>query len=311
MKLINQAAEILDALGLPERFTNERCSLTLLALTGMKRSSKWNAASRSGLLTVRQIMDHMRDEFGKDYKPNTRESIRKETLHQFTAAGIALLNPDEPDRPTNSGKTCYQISAEALTVISAFGLPSFADAARAFRDGNPLAKVYSATREALSVPIQLPSGVQLVLSPGAHNDLQRDILEKFAPAFAPGAELLYIGDTANKDLFGNALKSTLGIAADDHGKLPDVVLYCHKRKWIYLVEAVSSHGPMSPTRLLGLRERFRTHQSQLIFVSAFPDRKTFRVYLAEIAWDTEVWIATEPDHLIHFNGDRFLGPRPS
>ena len=309
MKLLRQAAEILAALGLPERFTNERCSLTLLAIAGMRRTSKWREARRSELMTVRQIMDHMRDVFGKDYKPNTRESIRKETLHQFTAAGIAILNPDEPDRPTNSGKTCYQLSEGALDVIRRFGSPGFAKAAEAFRDRSALAKAYLASRGVTSVPVQLPNGVSLHLSPGAHNDLQRAILEKFAPVFAPGSELLYIGDTANKDLFGEALKTLLGVAADDHGKLPDIVLYCHKRKWIYLVEAVSSHGPMSPTRVLGLRERFNEHASQLIFVSAFPDRKTFRGYLADIAWDTEVWIATEPEHLIHFNGDRFLGPR--
>lgn len=310
MSLLQQAAEILAALGLPERYTNERCSLTLLALAGMRQTSKWSQARRSDRMTVRQIMDHMRDVFGKDYKPNTRESIRKETLHQFTAAGIANLNPDEPDRPTNSGKTCYQLSEEALGAIKLFGSRGFAKAAKGFRDRSALAKAYTASRGVSPVPIQLPNGVSLNLSPGAHNDLQRAVLLQFAPVFAPGADLLYIGDTANKDLFGEALKSTLGIAADDHGKLPDLVLYCPNREWIYLVEAVSSHGPMSPTRVLGLRERFKKYVSQLIFVSAFPDRKTFRGYIAAIAWDTEVWIATEPEHLIHFNGDRFLGPRP-
>jgi hypothetical protein len=45
-----------------------------------------------------------------------------------------------------------------------------------------------------------------------------------------------------------------------------------------------------------------------VYVSAFPDGKTFGRYRRAIAWESEVWIADAPTHMIHFNGNRFLGP---
>ncbi len=46
----------------------------------------------------------------------------------------------------------------------------------------------------------------------------------------------------------------------------------------------------------------------LILVTAFPNRRSMASFVAQIAWRTEAWCADEPTHLIHFNGDRFLGP---
>lgn len=101
---------------------------------------------------------------------------------------------------------------------------------------------------------------------------------------------------------------TLGFPITEYDKLPDVIIYDEKRNWLFLVEAVTSHGPMSGKRVLELELMLAESRAGLIYVSAFPDMTEFRRHTTKIAWDTEVWIADLPEHMIHYNGDRFLGP---
>lgn len=122
--------------------------------------------------------------------------------------------------------------------------------------------------------------------------------------------MLYLGDTAKKDLFLDADNlAGLGIPIDQHSKLPDVVIYDERRNWLFLIEAVTSHGPVSPKRLLELEELLKGCQAGKVYVTAFPNMAEFKKHSNNIAWETEVWLAEIPDHMIHFNGDRFLGPR--
>jgi len=155
----------------------------------------------------------------------------------------------------------------------------------------------------------LPSGVELLLSPGRHNEVQKAIVEEFIPRFASGAVLLYLGDTANKDLYVDQDGlSRLGIPINEHDKLPDVVLFDENRGWLFLVEAVTSHGPMTPKRVLELEELLATSSSDVVYVTAFPDLRELRRHIQSLAWETEVWLVDTPDHMIHFDGERFLGP---
>jgi len=160
------------------------------------------------------------------------------------------------------------------------------------------------------VPVRLPSGEVLELSPGEHNEIQAAVIKEFAPRFAGNPKLLYLGDTAKKNLVidNNTLKN-LNVSITEHNKLPDVVLYDDKRNWLFLVEAVTSHGPMSPKRVVELRKMFSDCSVGLVFVRAFLNFDQFRKHLKDIAWETEVWIAEIPDHLIHYNGDKLLCPR--
>ena len=59
------------------------------------------------------MMEFARDHYGRHYAPNTRETFRRQTVHQLVAAGIALYNPDNPARPVNSPKAVYQIDRHA------------------------------------------------------------------------------------------------------------------------------------------------------------------------------------------------------
>lgn len=231
-------------------------------------------------------------------------------LHQFVQAHLADYNPDAPHLPTNSPRAHYAVTEAALVVVKAYGTKRWRAAVKRFlAQRGSLLTVYQKKREHQLVPVRLSDGTILKLSPGEHNELQAAVIEQFAPRFAPGARLLYLGDTAQKNLYLDERGwQALGIAITHHDKLPDVVLLDEKRHWLLLIEAVTSHGPMTPKRVMELREMFAGSRVGCIYVSAFSNFAEFRRHLKHIAWETEVWLAEMPEHLIHFNGDRFFGP---
>lgn len=154
------------------------------------------------------------------------------------------------------------------------------------------------------------NGEELRFSPGKHNALQRAIIEQFAPRFAPNCECLYVGDTIKKDLIKNSDKlAQLGFEITLHDKMPDVVLYVSDKNWIYFIEAVTSVGPMSPQRIIEIENMTKNVSAGKVFVTAFPNFDTYKKFSAQLAWETEVWLSDMPDHMIHLNGNKFLGPR--
>ena len=304
-----EALRLLVAVNVPREQQNERSAVTLLALLGLGPTDPWAAAS-SPLIGVTPIMEFARTKYGLAYAPNTRETFRRFTLHQFVHAGLAVENPDEPTRPPNSPNFCYQASSELLELARRFGAADWALRLREFMgEGGGLGARYAQAREMSQVPLKLPNGKQIKMSGGGQGPLVKAVIEEFCPRFTPGAEALYVGDTSKKFAFydGERLKA-LGVVLESHGQIPDVVVWYEAKRWLVLIEAVTSHGPMNPKRVIELKELFGVAKGGLVFVTAFADRPTFRKYLTDIAWETEVWIAEQPDHLIHFNGERFLGP---
>jgi type II restriction enzyme len=307
-----EARQLLQALGFDDERANERSALVLLALLGLGPDTLWSEAS-SPMLGTRAIMDWIRDQYAKDYAPNSRETIRRFTLHQFAAALLVAQNPDNPERPVNSPKWNYQIHPEALKVIRTFGDVDHEAALAAYLAEVPGLRVqYAAARELNRIPVTLPGGRALTLSPGGQNVLIRQMVDDFCAYFTPGGEVLYIGDADAKwAVFEEGTLAALGVTVDQHGKMPDLVVFLRDRNWLVLMEAASSHGPVDAKRHRELGELFAGSSAGLVFVSCFPDRREARKYLADIAWETEVWCADNPTHLIHFNGERFLGPYSS
>ncbi|MCW5947495.1 MAG: Eco57I restriction-modification methylase domain-containing protein [Fimbriimonadales bacterium] len=306
---IDEALSILRDLGLPDEQLNERSSLTLLALLGLRANDNWRKAKQT-LIGITPIMTFIREAYGKDYAPNTRETIRRFTMHQFVRAGLALENPDNSERPTNSPNTAYQIEAHALQLLRTFGTRQWSKNLQAYLEKAPtLREQYQQAREMKRIPIQVKDDLEITLSPGGQNVLVERILTEFAGRYTPGGSVIYIGDAAKKHaFFDEKALSKLGVRLDSHGKMPDVVIHFAKRDWLVLIEAVTSHGPINPKRRDELREMFQNSRAGLVLVTAFLDRKSMKEYLPEISWETEVWTADAPDHLIHFNGERFLGP---
>ena len=306
---IAEAREILTAFGLPAEQRNERAALTLLALLDLPPQKSW-AEADDPLRGVTPIMEFVAEHYGKKWAPNTRETVRRFTLHQFEQAGLVVANPDQPDRPTNSPKYCYQIEPRALAVIRKFRTPEWERSLRQYlADARTLAQRYAQARDMQRIPLDLARGVTIRLSPGGQNNLIKKIINEFCPRFTPGGKPVYVGDTDKKWAYFDApyLRS-LGVAVEEHGKMPDVVVHFTKENWLVLIEAVTSHGPVNPKRLTELKALFAGSKAGLVFVTAFLNRRGLFKYLAEIAWETEVWVADAPDHMIHFNGERFLGP---
>jgi len=311
MPEINDARKILAALGMPPAQQNEIAALTLLALCGLKPNDNWLSAQRQSTTISKGIMTFIRNEYGRAYAPNTRETFRRQVLHQFVQGHIADYNPDNPSLPTNSPKAHYALSEAALKVIRLYGTDAWNDAVENFKNTyGSLSARYQSPRQASGIEITLPDGNSFILSPGEHNELQSQVIKQFAPQFASGAILLYLGDTANKSLYVAIEElAKLNILVSEHDKLPDIILYSPAQNWLYLIEVVTSHGPMTPKRVIELNEMLRNCQTGRIFITAFPSFAEFRKHMRNIAWETEVWIAEVAEHLIHFNGDRFLGPR--
>lgn len=309
-KNIDDALKILAQLGLPRAQQNERSALCLLALLDLPPGKKWKQAS-APLIGITPIMDWAKKHYQAGYAPNTRETFRRQTMHQFLLAGIALYNPDEPARPTTSPNAVYQIVPETLTLLKTFGGKAWAKNLSVWlATHQTLSQRYAMTRNLKCVPVRIGKNKKIELSPGAHSRLIKFIIEDFAPRFAPGSALVYAGDTGKKwGHFDDVLLKSLGVKSlDPHGKMPDVVLHYPERDWLLLVESVTSHGPVDGKRHEELAKLFKKAKPGLVFVTAFPDKTTYKKYAADIAWETEVWIADAPEHMIHFNGSRFLGP---
>lgn len=246
---INEARQILVSLGLPRAQQNERSALCLLALLKLTPSKKW-AQSQNPLVGITPIMDWAREHYKKKYAPNTRETVRRQTMHQFVDAGIALYNPDSLIRPVNSPKAVYQIESTALMLLRSFGTAAWRNNLTGYlAQRETLAARYAKEREQNRIPVQIAPGKEIALSPGEHSELIRAIIEEFGPRFAPGSVLIYAGDTGDKwGYFDAALLAELGVDVDSHGKMPDVVLHFTKRNWLLLVESVTSHGPVDGKR---------------------------------------------------------------
>ncbi len=233
-------------------------------------------------------------------------------MKYFVEAGMVIRNPDDPLRPTNSGKTVYQIEPNALELFRAFGALDWAAKFNSYLAARgPIRTGLLRKRKLARIPVKLPSGETVTISPGGQNPLIKIVVEEFCPRFVPGGTVIYLGDAEDKFLhLDAAYLRKLGVAIPAPAKMPDIVVHDSKRNWLLLIEAVTSAGPVDGKRRKELKELFGGCLAGLVFVTAFSSREFMRSFLAQISWETEVWLAEDPDHLIHFNGERFLGPYP-
>ena len=315
-KKLKESGIILSELKLPDAQQNDRSKRVFLALASVKPSDDWSKVT-APLLTTAQIMKFIANEYQHEYATNTRESIRKDTLHQFEQAGLIERNRDDPSRATNSSKNNYSLNESIVTILEEFPAGNWKINITNHLIKTPsLLEQYSKKIDKHKIPVTLPDGKKITLSPGMHNQLHADIIHEFCPRFiGENGTILYIGDTASsRDEGGKFLHLEsdylrgLGVSPMSHDKLPDVVVYDTEKKWLFLIEAVTSRGPVSPKRWLELEDALKDCKVGRVYVTAFPDTKEFRRHSADIAWESEVWISDNPDHMIHFNGDRFLGP---
>lgn len=303
MDHITETRELLAAIGLPKAQQSDICVLTVLGMADIKPETDWSEATNNWL-RIHDIIQFANTNYPVSYAENSRETFRKQALHHFRTAAIV----EDNGKSTNSPNYRWRLTREFVNILQNIGIT---DAPlKAFLSNHErLVDIYASKKIMEKMPVKI-NGQNFTFSPGSHNELQKAIIEEFAPRFAPGSECLYVGDTTEKDLVKNVAKlRELGFEITLHDKMPDVVLYREDKDWIYFVESVTSVGPMDPKRLVEIEQMTENVTSGMIFVTAFLDFKTFKKFSEKLAWETEVWIADMPDHMIHLNGDKFLGPR--
>lgn len=305
MPKLDEAREFLASVGMPKAQQADICALSILAMAGIKPDDDWKDATNEWI-RIHDIIAFSNQYYGTTYAENSRETFRKQAMHRFRTAALI----EDNGKATNSPNYRYRITDETLKVLKAWGSNSAEKQMNRFLAYHEkLVDIYASKKKMTMIPVKI-NGSDFQFSAGKHNELQKAIIEEFAPRFAPGSECLYVGDTTQKDLVKNVDKlKELGFSITLHDKMPDVVLYREDEDWIYFVESVTSVGPMDPKRIIEITDMTKGVRSGKIFVTAFLDFATYKKFADSLAWETEVWIADMPDHMIHLNGDKFLGPR--
>lgn len=305
MPKIEESKDILKAVGMPIKQQADIVALTLLAMTTLTEGQTWKDAQNEWI-RIHDIIQFVNINYERTYAENSRETFRKQALHHFRNAALI----EDNGKATNSPNYRYRITNEFLELIRSYKSDSWElELADFMSKHESLISIYASKKRMERMPVTI-NGENLTFSPGSHNQLQKAIIEEFAPRFAPNSEVIYVGDTTNKAMVLEIERlENLGFNVVVHDKMPDVVLYSPEKNWLFFIEAVTSVGPVSPKRKLEIKEMTKNVNSGNVYVTAFLDFKTYKKFSNQLAWDTEVWIEELPEHMIHLNGDRFLGPR--
>jgi len=313
-ELINTTLYILENFGIPLNSTPrriERMAIAFLATGNIKSISDFKNIqdfNTAFSLKTREIINYVNKHFGESISSGSYDDIRRKDLKLLTVAEVVLRS--SPNAATNDSTRGYSVNPFYAKLIKGYGSKNWKQGVEEKLKGvEPLNQKLKRARDIKKVKATLPSGGKIEFSAGKHNDLQKAIIEDFLPRYGFGAEVLYVGDTSNKYLHLEKVKlEELNFFKISHEELPDIIAYSKEKNWIYLIEAVHSSGPISEIRLLQLQELTRKCKAEIVYVTAFLTRPKFRQFIVDIAWETEVWIVDNPDHLVHFNGDKFLGP---
>ena len=305
MDKIEEAREILKFVGMPKAQQADICCYVLLAMAGIKPDMSW-ADATNDWIRIHDIIQFTNINYRNTYAENSRETFRKQALHRFRTAALI----EDNGKATNSPNYRYRLTDETLELLKNYESVNWKEiSSRYMLYHERLIDIYASKRKMKMMPVKI-NGDDFKFSPGKHNELQKAIIEEFAPRFAENVECLYVGDTIEKDLVKNIDKlKELGFEITLHDKMPDVVLYSAEKNWIYFVESVTSVGPMDPKRIREIEEMTQNVTAGKIYVTAFLDFATYKKFAESLAWETEVWLAEMPDHMIHLNGDKFMGPR--
>lgn len=314
--LIRQSLFIVDQLGIPiEGLTGrekEKIAMALLAAGNVKSSKEWGklkSANTGYSITTKQCIDFYNTYLDENMSKGSYDYVLRDGLNKLIIGGI--VERSKPESNISDSTRGYRISTEYARIISKFGQKDWEKQVEIF---NKTHKTYreriEQTRKIPKIQVVLPDGKTFELKDGEHNLIQQQVITEFLPRYGFGSTLLYCGDSDNKYSVINEKESLekIGIKDLSQTKLPDIVAYSKEKDWIYLIEAYHTSNPITPERKYELEQMFGENANKCIFVTAFESDSSFRSCKEEIAWETEVWIVTSPDHLIHRNGFRFMGP---
>lgn len=313
--LINEALDILQSVGIP--FSGKRTrglesmAMSFLAVAGVTKS--WKDAKGQNEhrhLKTRDIIKFINENFEENISSGSYDDIRRKHLKLLVLSDLILNSANNPSAAQNDPTRGYTLSGEFKALVNYYRTEEWEIKLKLFIKNRPsLQEILQRKRDIPKVRVTLPSGHILEFSRGGHNQLQREIIEEFLPRFGSGCKVLYVGDATDKFLLREDDKlNELGFFELSHDSLPDIVAYNEAKNWIFLIEAFFTSGPMSEERILELKKSLKNCTGDLIFITAFTSKADFRKNVVDIGWETEVWTADNPDHLVHFNGGKFFGP---
>lgn len=314
-QLINEALDILSSVGIPFSGKRERglesMAMAFLAVAGVTKS--WKEAKGQNEhrhLKTRDIIKFINEHFEENISSGSYDDVRRKHLKLLCLADLVLNSADNPSAAQNDPTRGYTIASEFKQLLTFYNTEEWEIKLKLFnKNKSSLQEILKRKRDLPKVTVTLPNGHILDFSQGGHNQLQREIVEEFLPRFGNDCEILYVGDATDKYLIRQDDKlMELGFFELTHDSLPDIVAYSSAKNWLYLIEAFYTSGPMSEERILELTKALKDCTADLIFITAFTSKKDFRKNVADIGWESEVWTADNPDHLVHFNGGKFFGP---
>ena len=313
-KLVYKLLDIFKAIGIPVENTDrklERMAKACMAVGQIKCSFKEAKSSEDGtFLRSRDIISFENNHYGEKIADASYDDIRRQDLKLLVEAGIVLNSSSKEEQATNNPSRGYALSPAFANLLKSFNTTMWKEALEEFvQQTKSLKEELERRRELTKVPVTLPGGKTIDLSYGEHNNLQKSIIEIFLPIYGFGAEVFYVGDTKDKYLHleKEALEN-INFFPLEHEELPDVVAYSREKNLLYLIEAYHSTGEWSEMRVRKVKRKLEESKctADVVFFTAFENKNVFKQKAKDIAWETEVWIADSPEHLVHFNGYKFL-----
>lgn len=312
--LVYNLLDVFQKIGIPVDGTDrkvERMAKACLAVGKIKKSfAEALSEENDGFVRTRDIISFENENYGEHISPGSYDNIRRNDLKLLIEAGIVINSSSKENQATNNPSRGYALSKSFVELLYSYGSEEWdMRLSEYLKEAKSLKEELECRRNLMKVPVTLPGGKQISLSYGAHNDLQKEIIETFLPLFGFGAEVLYVGDTTDKllHLDEKALKE-INFFVLEHDELPDVVAYSHEKNLLYLIEAYHSTGEWNEIRVRKVKRKLKESgcTADVVFFTAFETKNAFKQKAKDIAWETEVWIAESPEHLVHFNGYKFL-----
>lgn len=312
--LVYNLLDIFQKIGIPVDDTDrkvERMAKACLAVGKIKKSfAEALSEENDGFVRTRDIISFENENYGEHISPGSYDNIRRKDLKLLIEAGIVINSSSKENQATNNPSRGYALSKSFVELLYSYGSEEWdMRLSEYLEEAKSLKEELECRRNLMKVPVTLPGGKRISLSYGAHNDLQKEIIETFLPLFGFGAEVLYVGDTTDKFLHldEKALKE-INFFVLEHDELPDVVAYSHEKNLLYLIEAYHSTGEWNEIRVRKVKRKLKESgcTADVVFFTAFETKNAFKQKAKDIAWETEVWIAESPEHLVHFNGYKFL-----
>lgn len=312
--LVYNLLDIFEIIGIPVVSSDrnlERMAKACLAVGRIKSSFNEAISSEdNNFIRTRDVIEFENKYYGESISSGSYDNIRRKDLKLLVEAGIVVNSSCSNVQATNNPMRGYALSCDFVELLHNYGLSSWKNKLNEYiANQSSLKEELSRLRDLNKIPVILPNGITLKLSNGEHNSLQKAIIEEFLPRYGFGASVLYVGDAEDKFLhLDRDVLSEIHFFNLDHEELPDVIAFSKEKNLLYLIEAYHSTGEWSELRLRTIKRKLNESGCTAIplFFTAFENKNSFRQKAKDIAWETEVWIADNPDHIIHFNGYKFL-----